>query len=716
MIAVDRDYYAYLDEMKLITILLPHSYHDGVSSTFTFIYGNERTLLKIISQIYLADSVKYICRIDKDITMGDNYWIEDEHGGKTDLQMGAVIRTEEFDQKYYYDGPLGVLFNRHETTFKLWAPTASQVKLKLESPDHSVTETIEMVREDKGVWTVTVFENLDSYRYSYLVCVNLEWKEAVDPYAVSVTANGLCGVVIDLEKTKQRKPELPPFNNAVDAIIYETNIRDFTIYPYSGVFHKGSYLGAAELHTLGKNGKPTALSYVKELGITHIEFLPLHDFEGVDEFDKTLYYNWGYNPIHFNSPEGSYATDPTDPYVRINELKTLITTIHSIGIRVILDVVYNHVYVRETSSFEKIVPGYFFRHDHHGIPSNGTGVGNDFASERLMARKFIVDSVKFWLQEYQVDGFRFDLMGILDVDTMNSVRKMIDTIDPSVLVIGEGWDLPTPIPYHKKAIIANQNKLPNISHFNDQFRDSIKGSTFQIGAKGYALGNTFYYDAAKDLLSGSIGLARGGSGIFIEPNQTVNYVECHDNHTLWDKLSISSPNDSEEKREKQHRLATVMVLLSQGIPFLHSGQEFFRTKEGVGNSYSSPDWINQLDWDRKDHYIENVEYIKGCIAIRQSSQAFRLATADLIREHFQFLEVDRPIIGYQLKEVKQFGKWKNILVYFNPIEQECTIKLPKGIWMVLANHEKAQITPFAAMKETLTLQPISTNVLVSHSN
>lgn len=713
MIAIERGFYAYLDDTKHITILLPYSYHNGASSKFILIKDNDKIDLQIKSKVSLENSNKYICQLNEEISFGTQYWVEDEYGGKTDLQIGAVIRTNEFDQRFFYEGPLGVIYSEEQTVFNLWAPTATGVKLKLQSPNGHSNETIVMNRGNHGEWTVTVNRNLEMFLYTYLICVNLEWKEAVDPYAVTVTANGQHGVIIDLLKTKKVKPILPPLEHAVDAIIYETHIRDFTIHPKSGIVQKGKYLGAAELDTRGENGDLTALSYVKDLGVTHIEFLPVHDFEGVDELGEKKAYNWGYNPLHFNSPEGSYSSDPANPYLRVHELKKLIHSIHSVGLRVILDVVYNHVYKLEESTFEKIVPGYFFRYNEDGFPSNGTGVGNDFASERLMGRRFIVDSIKFWLEEYQIDGFRFDLMGILDVETMKEIRKIVDEIDPSIILIGEGWDLNTPIPEAQKAFIKNQSKLPRIGQFNDQYRDSIKGNSFQLETKGYALGNPFYYEAAKELLAGSIGLVNKNKPLFTEPVQSVNYVECHDNHTLWDKLNVCELNGDGALKEKKHRLTTVMVLLSQGIPFLHSGQEFFRTKNGNGNSYCSPDSINQLDWLRKAKYIQNVEYIKGIISIRRAYRALRMPTSELIKKYMKFMPIASPLIGFQLEEVETFGKSKFILVYFNPTDHEHKVDLPIGEWCVLANEQKAASDPLFTVNGSITISPWSSYVLVS---
>ncbi|MDR4948914.1 type I pullulanase [Neobacillus cucumis] len=709
MNSINRNFVAYLDEMNIVTILLPYSYHHGLSSLFFMAADAAKTSLNILEKTEIEDHIKYICQFEGEFSFGKPYWIFDEHGGKTELQMGAVIRTEQFDQRFFYEGDdLGVTFPTGQTCFKLWAPTATGVKLKLRAPANGYSEIIKMKRESSGVWSISLNRDLEYYQYSFLVLVNQEWRDAVDPYAKAVTPNGEQGVIVKLEKTDRPRPTLPPFENPVDAIIYETHIRDFTIHQGSGVKHKGLYLGAGELNTKGKDGEPTGLTYVKDLGVTHLEFLPFNDFAGVDELNPSKLYNWGYNPLHFNAPEGSYATDPSNPYSRINELKKLIDQIHSMGLRVIMDVVFNHVYIREQSSFEKIVPGYYFRHNEIGLPSNGTGVGNDVASERRMVRKFILDSVMFWLEEYHIDGFRFDLMGILDVTTMNEVKKTCDRLSDGVLIIGEGWNLNTPLPAAQKATIANQAKMPQIGQFNDKFRDTIKGSTFNLFDKGYALGNEHLVDAAMEVLTGSIGFTKKGTRLFNQPSQSVNYVECHDNHTLWDKLQGCYSDMEHSIREKYHRLATGIVLLSQGIPFLHSGQEFFRTKHGDGNSYRSLDTVNQLDWERKMTFKANVEYIQGLIQIRQKFSCFRMRTSEEIRSHTQALILPSPMIGC----LYQYSGQEVILV-INPSSQTQPIPLPEGEWGILANHQFAGLTAKEFIKAPeYTLQPVSLNVLL----
>ncbi|MEH7074709.1 type I pullulanase [Neobacillus drentensis] len=708
MMAADRNFFAYLDDMKIITILLPLSYHHGLSSSFSMTCDFQEHPLNIIEKRQIDNNMKYICEFSKEYSFEKQYLVTDEHGGKTELQIGAVIRTKAFDEKFYYDGDdLGVTFEEGQTRFKLWAPTATQVKIKLRPANSSFSEFVKMKREERGVWSVAVSRDLEFFQYSFLILVNQEWREAIDPYATAVTANGELGVIVRLEKTHRQRIPLPPFENPVDAIIYETHIRDLTIHPHSGVTNKGLYLGAGEHNTKGRDGGPTGLAYIKDLGVTHIEFLPFHDFAGVDELNRDKEYNWGYNPLHFNAPEGSYSTDPSAPYARIIELKQLIDQVHKLGLRVIMDVVYNHVYIRETSSFEKVVPGYYFRHNEMGLPSNGTGVGNDIASERKMVRKYIIDSIQFWLKEYHIDGFRFDLMGILDIQTMQEIRKVCDCLSPGTIILGEGWNLNTPLPVDQKAIIGNQAKMPQIAQFNDKFRDCIKGSSFNLFDKGFAFGNEHYIEAANEVITGSIGFTKEGTALFNEPIQSVNYVECHDNHTMWDKLLACLPSADDSLRMKYHRLATGIVLLSQGIPFLHSGQEFFRTKKGDGNSYRSSDEVNQLDWDRMISYKNQVEYIKGLIQVRKEFPCFRMRTAAQIRKNIQQLQLPSPLLGYW------FNNDDGIILLINPSIKKQEVLLTVRDWAVLVDHENAGITTIRMLDgRDLIIEPVSINVLL----
>jgi pullulanase len=710
----DRKFEAYIDRMDLITVLVPKAYHDGHVGSFRFCGNELHEPLAYNRKTELSHHVKYECPLTFYVQIGHEYKVIDEYGERTNLQIGAVIRTDEFDSMFYYTGQdLGVTYSTEKSLFKVWAPTATRAKLKIIHPETKEEKVNDMTRESHGTWSCTVKGNLEKHFYSFIVCVNDVWREASDPYAKAMTVNSEYSVIVDLKQGSVKKAARPPMHDETDAIIYEMHVRDFSIHPNSGIREKGKYLGLIEKGTKGAFGQITGLDYVKELGVTHVELLPVNDFAGMDELDPEKSYNWGYNPLYFQVPEGSYASNPHDPYIRIKELKQAIAVFHENGIRVIMDVVFNHVFIREQSAFEQLVPGYFFRHDEHGMPSNGTGVGNDFASERVMARKFIIDSVLFWIKEYNVDGFRFDLMGILDIETMKEVRFQLDQLDPSILLLGEGWDLNTPLAHERKAAIQNAVELPRIAHFNDRFRDCIKGSTFNLYDRGFALGHTHRKEEVKQSIAGSIALTKGEKGLFCHPNQTINYVESHDNHTLWDKLVRCNDFEEEAILRKRQKLATTMVLLSQGIPFLHSGQEFYRTKQGVENSYQSPDHINQLDWNRQYAFKEDVEYIKGIISIRKHHRAFRLPNAPLIRRHLSFLDTNDHLIAYQLLGVGGYGPWSAITVAFNHDTQNQTFCLKEvQRWKVAANDRYADPKGCNPINgKEVNVPPVSTLVL-----
>ena len=712
MLVISRQYDAFLDTFNTITMILPYHYHDGNSSHFTLVRGEEKIALHIEEKIPLHDAMKYVTTVvSEKIVLGEIYEIIDEHDTKTDLQTGAVIRTEEFDQRYYYDGnDLGVTYQDGTTVFKVWSPTATEMRLKLKSPDDEEIQ-YPFIRMENGVWECRVNTDVEGYLYTILPCINLVWDELIDPYAKAVSLNSEWGCVINLGNTGG-KP-LPPLSSPTDAVIYELNIRDFSAQQESGMKFRGKYRAFTEKGTYTPKGSSTGVQYLKELGVTHVELLPVNDFDGVTDSPSDTSYNWGYNPLFFNAPEGSYSLKPEDPYERIRELKAVIQSLHDENIRVIQDVVYNHVFIREDSSFEKLVPGYFFRHDENGLPSNGTGVGNDFASERLMARKFIVDSVLYWLNEYGVDGFRFDLMGILDVKTMTMIREEVDKVLPGAILIGEGWDLNTPLPPHQKANLRNAHQLQGIGQFNDWFRDTIKGSTFNLYDKGFALGHGHLEQKVELVLTGSIGVKSGERGLFKEPSQSVNYVESHDNHTLWDKMKACL-NEDEETLKARHKLATTMVILSQGIPFLHAGQEFFRTKKGIENSYNSPIEINQMDWIRREQYDDVVQYVKALIQIRKSHGALRFHTSELIREHVNVSHSQANLIHVSYQNVHPYGPWDEILLVFHSDTKACEYRLPEGKqWNCLSNGHQASVSGLYDVKEpSITLEPVSSYVFV----
>jgi len=608
---------------------------------------------------------------------------------------GVSVFSPEFDSLFSYEGDdLGLTYSPQHSAFRLWAPTAQEAEVVLyPSWDGEAGRQLPMTRDIRGTWTLTVNGDLQGQFYTYRVRIGQQWNEAVDPYARAVGVNGDRGAIIDMRTTDPEwwSEDKPPLDDPVDAVIYELHLRDLSIHPASGILNKSKYLGLAEAGTRGPQGIPTGLDYIADLGVTHIQLLPIYDYatESVDEtkLDQP-HYNWGYDPKNYNVPEGSYATDPYVPGVRIKELKTLIQTLHDRGIRVIMDVVYNHVYDGYRVNFTKLVPGYYLRYKPDGSFSNGSGCGNDCATERRMMSRFIVDSVLYWAKEYHIDGFRFDLMGLMDIGTINEVRRRLDEIDCSILTLGEGWVMETELPAEQRANQGHANLMPGVGHFNDGFRNAIKGNIFLHDQRGFIGGGVGFERNIMAGIAGGIVYEPGLGQFAQDPQQCLNFVECHDNHTLWDKIILCSNGDTDEQRRAMHRLASAIILTSQGIPFLHAGQEFMRTKNGVENSYKSPVEINWLDWEQCANHGESVAYMKKLIALRKAHPAFRLRSGDEIRDRLVFEKAPAHSVAYTLRNHAGGDPARHLYVLYNANPEEISLALPElGEWKVIFGEE-----------------------------
>ncbi|WP_117149485.1 type I pullulanase [Paraliobacillus zengyii] len=607
------------------------------------------------------------------------YWQDME----LQIHPRGIVRAVAFEKKYdASDTKLGAQYGRRKTSFSIWAPTATNMVLVLNEKAHI------MYKETRGVWTVTVRGNYHLARYYFLATVNGEKQQINDPYAKGMTANSEEGVVLDLRRTDPegfRTHTYAPVSKA-DAIIYELHVRDATSSVESGISksHRGKFLGLTELNTTNPAGYSTGLSYISELGCTHVQFLPLQDFARVDELNPSESYNWGYDPLQYFVPEGSFATDATDPVLRVKECKEMIHSFHKEGLSVILDVVFNHVYDFGNSNFEKVLPGYFFRYQTDDTVSDATGTGNDLATERRMVRKFILECVDYWLKEYRVDGFRFDLMGVIDIQTMQAIQNRCNQEDRPILLLGEGWELDTPLLPEQKSSMAQSDHLQGISFFNDRFRDAIKGTLFDQLNTGYVNGYGTYIEKLPQLVAGSSD-ERFGDRLFSNPFQSVNYVECHDNHTLWDRFVLSNPTTSDKDKQYMHQLATGLPLLSQGIPFIHAGQEFFRTKNGDENSYLSGDKINQLDWSQRGREEHNVQWVRRLIQFRKASHLFQIGNVVEMEHRLHIIHSPNPVFGFLLA-----GADEDLVVFINPTNDKIQIEMPAlGRWeKSLSNHSQ----------------------------
>ncbi len=616
-------------------------------------------------------------------------------------------KYESYDDYPAYNGnDLEYIYTPEQTTFKLWSPEAESAILRIYENGNSgeAVETINMQFVDNSIWHSTINKNLKGYFYTFQIKNNDEWlPEAVGIYAKAIGVNGIRGAVIDLNDTNptdwhnDKKPELI---NHSDSSIYEIHVRDFSMADNSGMKNKGKFLAFTEQGTTNSFGQKTGIDHLQELGITHVHVLPFYDFATIDETKLELNrYNWGYDPANYNVPEGSYSTNPYDPICRIKELKQMIQALHSKGIRVIMDCVYNHVYKVEDSNFEKLIPGYFFRQNADGSFSNASGCGNETASERPMVRRFIVDSIKYWANEYHIDGFRFDLMAIHDVDTMNEIRSELNKIDPSIIMYGEGWTAgDSPLAYEHRAVKQHISRMPGIGVFSDDLRDALKGkwsnareNAFACGAQGYDETIKFGSVAATYHNNIHYGLINYSNAPYADsPSQVINYVSCHDDLCLNDAFSNSAPyGSSPQELLKYNLLAQGIVLTAQGIPFIYAGEELLRTKKGVHNTYQSPDSINEINWDFKHKNFAAFQFYSGLIKLRRKHPAFRMPTTQMIQDNLHFITTNQAcVVAYTLINNANGDSWNKILVAYNGNRHNATINIPKENWVVACNGQQ----------------------------
>lgn len=636
---------------------------------------------------------------------------------------------QKFDYEVYTGNDLGAVYSPKMTRFKVWAPEAESVKLNLYKQgegDNLIDQHI-MKKSANGTYVFEKQGDCNGIYYTYTVVNHGEEQEAVDPYTKAAGVNGQRGMVINLAKTNPQGFELDGYRNPehiTDAIIYEGSVRDFTMDESSGVFHNGKFLGLTEANTTNHFGEATALDYISGLGVTHVQILPVFDFETVDEKNQKAQYNWGYDPDNYNVPEGSYAVSPYDGAVRIQEMKQMVLALHSRGIGVIMDVVFNHTYRRDDSNLQKIVPDYYYRSDETGY-TNGSGCGNEVSSDRPMVQKLIVDSLIYWAKEYHIDGFRFDLMGVLDIDTMNVIAERLKEIRPDIYLYGEGWNGgPSSLAEEKRAFKASAKKMPGIGMFNDDIRDTIKGSVFYDDHLGFVNGGTHLENALRYGITGAVAHpqvdydAYGSKPWAKEPGQSINYVSCHDNYTLWDKLSVSCPEASEEKKKAMNRLCAAIVFTSQGVPFIQAGEEFLRSKplpEKKGfaeNSYNMPDAVNSIKWDNIHEYPDMIAYYKGLMALRKAHPVFRMQSEAEMTQNLCFLS-DTPenVVAYLLKGKGADDTPENILVIFNGNDEEILYNLPEGKWKILVDDKTAGADGKKNISEKTDVEPLSALVL-----
>ncbi len=680
-----------------------------------------------------SSNKQWLLTTDADIPLGANITVNHNDAdpartfGTRLATPAGVFTSAAFVENYTYTGDdLGNTYTAAKTDFRVWAPTASEVNLLTYATATAETPTVTaMTSSTKGTWTASLSGNKAGQVYNYQVTVGGNTEEAVDPYARSVTVNGDRGVVLDLAATNPAgfaTHTKPAFSGkATDAVMYELHVRDATIDASSGVTDatkRGKFLGLAQLGTSVKVGKvtaPTGLAAIKDLGVTHVQLLPMYDYaSGGLETNPT--FNWGYDPKNFNAPEGQYSSDPTNPVARVTELKTAIQAMHKAGLRVTMDVVYGHVASATAFSEQLIVPNYWFRRDAAGVLTNGSGCGNDVATERPMVRKFIVDSMKYWTKEYHLDGFRIDQMGLWDVTTLNQVREGVSSVEPKATIIGEAWSMGPAIGVAQ----GNQSQLlnmPGMGAFNDAIRNAVKGSPDGSSDGGYVNGNA---SGTLNALKGGIIGHTSASQILVpwltlDAGQSVNYAEAHDNMTLFDKLWAVNNATSRAAVAKQSRQIASLLMFAQGTPFIQAGQEFLRSKDGNPNSYNASDAINSLKWGQRATEAVTAAYYKGVIAVRKAHPAFRMNTPAQIKSNLKFLSAPDDILAFSLNGKAVKDSWSSIVVISNPNSSAKKVTLPAvGDWIVSVSGDKAGVTALATLKKTKVATVPANSTMVLH--
>ena len=594
-------------------------------------------------------------------------------------------------------------FSNNKTVFQLVAPNNATLRIYNDGISGKAVKTVKMKKVDNDLWQAELKGNFKGKFYTF----DSGNGECPGLFAKAVGVNGNRAAIVDMTETNPEGWETdkrPEIKSPCDLIIYELHHRDFSIDPSSGIEHKGKFLALTE---------PKAIEYLKRLGVNAVHILPSFDYASVDETQlNEPQYNWGYDPKNYNVPEGSYSTDPYNPQTRIKEFKMMVQALHKAGIRVILDVVYNHTFDIENSNFQRIYPDYFYRKTSDGKYSNGSGCGNETASEKPLMREYMTESVKYWINEYHIDGFRFDLMGVHDIETMNYIRHEVNKIDPSIYIYGEGWSAGNcAYPTDKLAMKANTKQLDGIGAFCDDMRDAMRGPFSDDHKGGFLAGEPDMEESIKFGIAGAISHPQidmkkvnySNAAWTNSPAQMISYVSCHDDMCLTDRLRASIPGIKKDELIRLDLLAQTAVLTSQGVPFILCGEEMLRDKKGVHNSYNSPDSINHLDWNNLKKYPEVFNYYSGMIALRKAHPAFRMGNADEVRKHLEFLDVPKGVVAFRLKDYAGGDSWKDIIVILNANKETIEITIPEGNYTVVTRNGKVDCNGLGSLTGNIAI-------------
>jgi pullulanase len=680
-------YSASLISYRTIRIVLNNDKYREEQPEITVYADQIPVKFNISNKIFQFRTNIYELDLQEEFQFGRFYQVYIKHYGFAPVNVSMATSFPEFDEKFFYEGnDLGAYYTKTKTTFKVWAPLASRVVIKYSRLHSQKWQFAMLERGDKGVFSVILDGNLEKVRYRYLVINNGVEAETTDPYAFGSTPNGEDSVVVNFNhfKVDFHDDELPIITSPTEMIIYETSVRDMTSDERVNFKYPGTFYAMIEEGRRAKNGGKAGFDYIKNLGITHLQLMPIYDFKTVDETDKWKQYNWGYDPQQYFVPEGSFARDVFDPYSRIKDLMLLVSKYHQHGIRISMDVVFNHVYEHPTSSFEKIVPNYYFRKDEQGKIVQGSGCGNDLATERPMVRKLIVDAALFFIKTYHIDAYRFDLVGLIDQKTIKLINKKARLIRPDFMLYGEGWNMSTAFPSDKLTNMNNAFNIDYISFFNDSFREIVKGGSFEdtINERGYMLGNPAYREGFKFSFKGSV-TNQTFTPKFPGAWQSINYVECHDNGTLIDKLIASEPENDTSVHLKKLQAINAVVMLSYGVPFFHRGQEFGLSKYGDMNSYRSSDKVNQFAYTLAHKRQNLVDYFKDLTRLRKDCRFLYETRPELIEQNLVFHDLDNGGLQIDILNTSQSSPYRSFSIYINISTSPLFIKLKEPQKVIL---------------------------------
>lgn len=657
----------YIDGYTVAHIYMIKDFYQGQSQNFHLKDEDKNLIpLSILSKEDYGDYIHYTCSIDGEVKPGKDYMMCEEHAQFCPAEFSHLVKTEEFAKEFIppKETVLGCSYSEDQTTFSIWSPCAVWMEVVLH--EKGKDRIIPMERKDHGVWMAQVKGDLLHTFYTYRFKINGRVQESVDPYNPFTGSNTLVSQVNSLARLKlPEKTAVKEMGQDTDAIIYEASIRDMTSQENNGFTHPRTFEAFGEENETTRALK-TGLAYLKTLGVTHIQLMPVFDFGSVDEDYPQFYYNWGYDPMHYRALEGSYSTDPDDPEKRIVEFASLVQTLHKAGFKVNLDLVFNHVWKREQFALDQLVPDYFFLMDSNGNYSNGSFCGNDIDTRPEMSRRYLLDSIKMMIDVLDVDGFRFDLMGVMDYTLVNAIAQFAKSRKKDFMIYGEGWDMPSYVPSDLRASQNNQAKMPLVGQFSDRFREVIRGSNDILDQAGYSNGNLGRIGDARQVMCASMLENR-----YDAPFKAVNYVECHDNHTMWDKNRAVCANQPRSIRMKRQTLANAMVLLAQGTPFIHCGQEFGRTKQNLGNTYNRSDNYNMVDYRRRDEFEPVVEQFKQLVGLRKEHPSFRLDTKEKIEKFVSTETIQDKVLVYKTSDGQE-----SLISFFNPSNEYFEYRLP----------------------------------------